>query len=470
MAGLMPRHGHANAASEEARQEHFRYMTQTPVRKLVLTLAVPTIISMLVTGIYNMADTFFVGRISTQATAAVGVVFPLMSIIQAMGFFCGQGSGNYVSRKLGAGEMKDAREMAATGFVLALIIGTVFSAVCLVFLRPLAVLLGAIPSILEDTLAYMRIILFGAPFMMSQLTINNQLRFQGNAFYAMIGLVSGAVLNIGLDPFFMFVLGMGVSGAALATVLSQCVSFVILLIGDIRVSGVPINPKYTRLNAHYLSQIANGGTPSLARQGLGSVSSVLLNARAGLLGGDAAIAGMSVVVRAMMLAMSALIGFGQGFQPVSSFNYGAKKYTRVREAFFFCATYGTLFLLLVAVPGFVFAPQVIGFFRNDPEVIAVGKVALRFQACVFPLNAFVVMSNMLLQSIGKGVRATLLASLRSGLFMIPTLLILSYLFGLLGVEMSQTVSDILTFLVSIPLVLPVLNAMRTDGNAAVEKL
>ena len=449
-------------ALRSAGRDRFTYLTETPVRRLILTLAVPTIISMLVTGLYNMADTYFVGRISTQATAAVGVVFPLMSIIQSLGFFCGQGSGNYVSRKLGAGDKDEAKEMAATGFALAFVIGIVFCGSCWIFRRPLALLMGALPSILDDTLAYMGIILIGGPFMMAQFTLNNQLRFQGNAFYAMIGLVSGAVLNIGLDPLLMFKFGMGVAGAALATILSQIVAFTILLIGDLKVSEVAVHPKNVRFNRHYLLEIANGGTPSLARQGLGSISSVLLNTFAGIMGGDAAIAGMSVVTRTMMLAMSALIGFGQGFQPVCSFNYGAKKYRRVRDGFWFCVLYGTLFLVLLAVPGFIFAPRVIGFFRDDPAVIEVGKTALRFQACVFPLNGFIIMSNMMLQSMGKGVRATLLASFRSGLFMIPSLLTLSALLGLRGVEMAQTVSDALTFAAAIPLVVPVLLMLKAD--------
>ncbi|MBO5565529.1 MAG: MATE family efflux transporter [Lachnospiraceae bacterium] len=440
-------------------------MTQTPVRRLIITLAIPTIISMLVTGIYNTADTYFVGRISTNATAAVGVVFPLMSIIQALGFFCGHGSGNYVSRKLGAGDMKESGEMAATGFTLAFLIGIVFSLICLITQRPLASLMGALPAIMEDTLAYMRIILIGAPFMMAQLVINNQLRFQGSAVYAMIGLVSGAVLNIGLDPLFIFTFGLGVSGAALATILSQMVSFSVLLLGNLRNSPVPIDLKKVRLNTHYLGEIINGGSPSLARQGMGSISSVLLNSAAGSLGGEAAIAGMSIVTRVMMLAMSALIGFGQGFQPVCSFNYGAKKFDRVREGYWFCVKYSFVFLVLVAIPGILFSPQIIAFFRDDPEVIAVGKVALRCQAFVFAGNAFIVISNMFLQSIGKGVRATILASSRSGLFMIPAILILPRLFGLFGVEIAQTCADICTLLITFPLTMPVLREMQEKAGA-----
>lgn len=450
----------ADERLEAARQKRYVYMTQTPMKKLILQLSVPTIISMMVTGLYNTADTFFVGRISTQATAAVGIVFPIMTLIQATGFFCGQGSGTFVSRKLGAGEIKEANEMAATGFTLALLLGFCFSILGFAFMRPIARFLGATPTLIDDTIRYMRIILIGSPYMMAQLVVNNQLRFQGSAVYAMAGLVSGALLNIGLDPLFIFIFGMGVSGAALATILSQLVSFVILLIGSYRGPNIHINFKNVRFTKYYLLHILNGGAPSFARQGLASVSTILLNTTAGAYGGDAAIAGMSVVGRIMFLMLSALLGFGQGFQPSCGFNYGAKLYKRVREGYWFCVRLGFIILLCVSVPAFIFAPHIIAFFRNDPDVIAVGKVALRFQSSIFPLSAFTIISNMMTQSMGKGVRATLQSACRSGLFFIPFILILPRFFGLLGVEMTQTCSDLCTFLITIPTTLPLLMQMK----------
>ena len=436
---------------EQAVKDRHIYMTTTPIPSLIIRLSIPTIISMLVTGLYNMADTFFVGRISTNATAAVGVVFSLMSMIQALGFFCGQGSGTFVSRKLGAGDIKEANEMAATGFFLAFGIGVVFSCAGLTIVRPLASFLGATPAILEDTAAYMRYILIGAPFMMSQLVVNNQLRFQGSAVYAMAGLVSGAVLNIALDPVFIFVFKMGVAGAALATILSQFISFLVLLYGSYQGPNIRIHIKNVRLNGHYLLQIVNGGTPSLFRQGLASITAIILNSTAASLGGEAAIAAMSVVARVMMLAISALIGFGQGFQPVCAFNYGAGLKSRVREAYWFCVRYGTVFLLAAASLCFIFAGPIVGFFRDDPAVIAIGRVALRFQAFIFPLNASVVISNMMMQSMGRGVKASVLAAGRNGLFFIPAVLILTRFLGLTGLEMSQAAADLATFLLMLPL-------------------
>ena len=410
----------------------YEYLTQTPVPKLISTLAVPTILSMLVTGIYNTADTFFVGRISTQATAAVGLVFSVMAVIQAMGFFCGQGSGTYLSRMLGAGKKQEANEVAATGFALALILGVIVAILGNVFARPLGYALGAGDTTIHDTLLYMRIILLGAPFMMAQFVINNQLRFQGSAVYAMVGLLCGAAINIGLDPLLMFVFHMGVAGAAIATVSGQFISFVVLLIGSAQGDNIHLKISNVRLNSHYLKEIINGGSPALARQGLAAIATLLLNQTAGQMGGDAAIAGMSVVTRVLMLLASALIGFGQGYQPVCGFNYGAGLYGRVKEGYFFCVKYGTIILTAASALCLAFAPQIISFFRDDPEVIAVGTVALRAQAISLPLMATIVITNMMLQSTGKGLKASIASSARNGIFFIPMIPILPRPSGLFG--------------------------------------
>ena len=436
----------------DPREQRYKRMTETPVPRLIVTLAIPTMISMMVTALYNSADTYFVGSISTEATAAVGVVFSVMAIIQALGFFCGHGSGNYMSRLIGAGNDKEAGEAAATGFTLAFLLGAVLAVTGLLFIRPLAALLGATPLMMDDTVRYMRIILCGAPIMIPEIVVNNQLRFQGSAAYAMVGLVSGAVINIGLDPLFIFVFGMGVAGAAAATVLSQAIALFILWQGTLRGGNVRIHPRNIRLNRHYLLEIVNGGSPSLFRQGLSSISAIFLNRMAGALGGEAAIAGMSVTTRVMLMLNSAVIGFGQGFQPVASFNYGAKLYDRVKQGFRFCVKYATVFLALVALFCIFFAPQIIRFFRDDAEVIAIGSRALRYQSSVLFLFGFSVMSNMMLQSIGKGVRASILASCRSGIFFIPLLFLLSSALGLRGVEMAQAVADACSFLLSIPIV------------------
>lgn len=445
-------------------EEKRTYMLETPVKKLVCTLAGPTILSMLVTSFYNMADTFFVGRINTQATAAVGVVFSVMAIIQATGFFFGHGSGNYISRKLGAGDTNEAEKMSSIGFFTALMAGVVILIVCTIFVRPLAYLLGSTETILPYTVSYMRIILIGAPAMTSSLVLNNQMRFQGSAFYAMIGIVSGAVLNIVLDPLLIFKFGLGIAGAAIATTISQYVSFVFLIFMSRQGGNVRIRFSNFKPSLHYYKEIIRGGTPSLCRQGLASLATICLNHGAGFYG-DAAIAGMSIVTRISMFANSALVGFGQGFQPVCGFNYGAGKYKRVLDSFWFCVKYSFVFLLVVAAAGYVSAPGLISLFRKgDMDVIEVGTAALRFQAVTFPLNAWIVMCNMMLQSIGKGLKASIVASARQGLCFIPFIFILPKFIGLTGVEMSQMCSDIITLVISIPIGFSVIKEMQRDSE------
>ena len=449
-------------------EEKRKYLTEEKIPTLVLNMAVPSIISMLITSFYNMADTFFVGQIGTTATAAVGVIFPLMSIIQALGFTFGHGSGNYISRKLGQGEVEDAKKMAATGFVSALIAGAIFSLVGLIFLDGLVGILGATPTIAPYARQYAMYILIGTPFMASSLVLNNQLRFQGSAFFGMIGMGVGAVLNIALDPLFIFVLDMVVSGAALATILSQIVSFCLLLRGCTRGGNIAISLKnFSPSWAHY-KEIARGGTPSLFRQGLGSVATICLNFAAGIYG-DAAIAGMSIVTRVLQFANSAIIGLGQGFQPVCGFNYGAKLYGRVRKAFWFTVSLAFCVLLIGSIVGIAFAPQIIAIFRKeDLEVIKIGALSLRLQCIFLPLSAFVVGSNMMLQTIGKPVKASISAAARTGLFFVPAILILPQFFGLLGVQMSQAVADLCSFVLCVPLAGTTLLEMKRLEKERVE--
>lgn len=452
---------------DKSQERKFQTMTETPVRPLVCQLAIPTIISMLVTSFYNMADTFFVGRIGTSASAAVGVVFPLMAAIQAVGFFFGHGSGNYISRALGSQDTDSAEKMAATGFFSALIGGAVIMVLGLILLNPLAMWLGSTETILPYAVDYMRIILIGAPYMTASLVLNNQLRFQGNAMYGMVGITAGAILNIALDPLLIFACGMGIAGAALATILSQLVGFALLWIGTRRGGTIPIRPRNFRPKWQYFRIILNGGAPSLLRQGLGSVATICLNHAAGVYG-DVAIAGMSIVTRIMQFAYSCLIGFGQGFQPVCGFNYGAKKYGRVKEAFWFCVRLSTVVLIVLAVVGYIFAPSIVAVFRDDPEVISVGTVALRMQCLSFPLAAWLVMCNMMSQTIGKAIRASFLAMSRQGLFFIPLVLLLPQFMGLFGVEIAQAVSDVISFAVAIPLQVSLLQEMTREERSWTE--
>ena len=448
--------------AEERQKQEQKYikMTTTPVEKLICSLAGPTIVSMLVTSFYNMADTFFVGKIGTSATGAVGIVFSVMAIIQAFGFFFGHGSGNYVSRKLGEKDFEEASRMAATGFVSAFLAGLVIMIVGLIFLEPLCYLLGATPTILPHAKSCLRIILIGAPYMTAALVLNNQLRFQGSAFYGMIGITSGAVLNIVLDPLFIYVFHMGVAGAALATIISQFVSFLLLLRGTGTGGNVHIDLRKFSPSIQRYKIIINGGSPSLCRQGLSSVSTACMNLMARPYG-DAAIAAMSIVMRITNFAASIMTGFGQGFQPVCGFNYGARKFRRVQKGFWFCVRLSTVFLLGMSVLGWFGASGLVALFqREDQEVIAFGTRALRFQCISFPLLGWITMCNMMMQTIGKGVRASIMAMSRQGLFFIPLVIVLSSRIGFLGVQMSQPISDVLSFLVAIILQASVLREMN----------
>ena len=445
--------------------KHIR-MTQEPVGRLICQLAVPCIISMMITAIYNTADTFFVGQLnSNSATGAVGVAFSLMSIIQATGFFYGHGSGNFISRALGSQQYEGASEMAATGFCFSFLTGALIAILGLLFLEPLALLLGSTETILPYAKSYVGIILIGAPWMASSLTLNNQLRLQGSAIYGMVGITTGGILNMILDPILIFVLDLGVAGAALATIISQFISFCILLVMCSRGSNLAIHLKRARLTPRNFREISRGGLPSLGRNGLGAIASIVLNQCAGPFG-DAAIAAISVVNRAMLTATSAITGFGQGFQPVCGFNYGAKLYHRVIEGFWFCVKVAAAVLTTFSVLGFLFAPQIVAVFRNDPEVIEIGTLALRLRCITFPLMCWYIPSNMMLQTIGRTVPATFLAVSRQGIFLIPALLILTPLLDLLGVQAAQPAADIVTFLCAVPVTIKVLREMKAMSKAS----
>ena len=454
-------------------------MTTEPVEKLILKLAIPTIISMLVTAFYNLADTFFIRQLNSDSmVAAIGVVMPLMNIIQAIGFYHGHGSGNYISRAFGRQDMKDAEKMAATGFFCAVSLGILLAALGLCFRRGFAELLGAkTEETLENTIRYMRYILLAAPLMMGSIVMNNQLRFQGNAFFSMIGLTTGAVLNLFLDPILIFRAGdpvgvaglharfgagMGVSGAALATAISQCVSFTILAIGLWRSDNVKIRLKNFCPNAYYLKGIMQGGLPSLARQGIASISSASLNHSIGLYvtGAvmiDATQAAMTGVNRIMMVLASILIGFGQGFQPVCGFNYGAKKYDRVHQAFRFCVRLAAIVLVFLSMLGFIFAAPITNLVTGaSPEASKIAIFAFRAQLVTLPLSAWIVLCNMMLQNIGATAKATMLAVSRQGLAFIPMVLLLPLgieaigLVPLLGIELAQPFADIISTMIAIP--------------------
>lgn len=472
-------------------EEKFYQMTTEPVEKLIARLSLPTMVSMLVTAFYNLADTFFVRQLHNDSmVAAVGIVLPLMTLIQAVGFYHGHGSGNYISRAYGRQDFKDAEIMACAGFCYAILIGILIMSLGLLFRWSLATLLGArTQATLENTVKYMTFILIAAPFMTGEFVMNNQLRLQGNAMYAMVGLTSGAILNLILDPLLIyqkgdlifsgrisvpFGFGMGVAGAALASCISQIVGFILLLLAIYRSDNVKIRLKNLTFDLYYVKNIMKGGLPSLARQGMGSVASACLNNAIGLYipSGtmiDATQAAMTGVGRMIHFLFSALLGFGQGFQPVCGFNYGARKYNRVHDAFFYCIKTGTLVLSGVAFVIFIFAKPIANVVvGTSPEAMRIATFAFRAQLITLPFMAWVVLCNMMLQTMGITGRATVVAIAREGLAFIPVVFLLPLLTQqlgagtLLGIQLSQSVADILAFLISLPLGLGVLK--RLKGN------
>ena len=456
-------------SAEDRTAQQFRKMTETPIPKLILSLAAPTILSMLITSIYNLADTFFVGQISTSASGAVGVVSSLMAIIQALGFMLGHGAGSIISRSLGSQNTKAATRFASTSFFTALTFGLILAAVGLTTLPHFMMLLGSTETILPHACAYARPILIAAPLMMSSLVMNNILRYEGKASFAMIGLVTGGVLNMVLDPVFIFGFGLGTAGAGIATALSQSISFCILLSMFLRgktVSQFQLSA-VTRSPAEF-GTILMTGLPSFGRQGLNSIGGMLLNIAARSYG-DAAVAGMSIVSRIFMFIISVAIGTGQGFQPVAGFNYGARKYRRVEKACVFTMCASFCFLSVIIAACWFNAEALIKLFRDDPEVTAIALPAFRYQCLACFLQPVIVAGNMLFQSIGKSGRATFLACCRQGVFFIPLILTLSRMLGLLGIEICQPIADVLTFVVTVPFLFPFLHQLVKMEEAETAK-
>ena len=431
-------------------EKQYKRLTGEPVARLVLELGLPTTISMLITNLYNMVDTWFVSQLGTSASGAVGVIFSAMSIIQALAFMIGMGTGNFIARMIGAGNRKLAEELASIAFFTGFGVGLVIAVIGNANIGQLVRMLGSTETIAPYAEAYASYIFVAAPFMICSFIMNNLLRFQGKALFAMVGITTGGVLNMVLDPIFIFGLDMGTAGAALATGLSQFISFCILLfMCNSREECISIHPKKFKPTLAIYGEIIHGGLPSLGRQGIASIATIIMNTMAQPYG-DAAIAAMSIVNRFMMFVGSAMIGFGQGYQPVCSYCFGARLYDRVKKACVYCVKVSTIFLLAVSVIGLIFSGNIIQMFRKDDlEVIRIGTLALRLQLLTMPLQGLVVMGgNMTPQSIGYGIRATIVSTARQGWLLIPILLCTVPVFGVLGIQMAQPIADVGTFILA----------------------
>ncbi len=435
-------------------------MTEAPVRPLILKLAIPTTVSMLVTGIYNTADTYFVSQLGKSQSGAVSVVFSLMALIQAIGFTLGMGSGSILSRSLGAKDKETAGKALSTSFFSALGIGTLITIFGMIFLEPIMNMLGSTPTALPYAKTYASYILFGAPIMMGTYVLNNLWRWEGKAVFSMIGIGLGGVLNIFLDPLMINVFGLGVAGAAIATLMSQCISFCLLLVPVILKKNIAkLSIRLFSKDLSFHGNIWFTGLPSLLRQGLASISTIFLNQQGGGLAGDAALSAMGIFSKVTMLIFCVLLGIGQGYQPVLGYNFGAKKWDRMKTAFTFTWIFGTIVMFVFAVPLFFFAPQLVPLFIDDAEVISIGSRALQLEAFILPLLTVNVMCNMTFQSMGERFKASFLSCLRQGIYFIPCIFILPRFFGIHGIELVYPVCDLLSCATSIPFALHFLYAL-----------
>lgn len=432
-----------------AADRYYEKMTKTPVSRLIVKLGIPTTISMLITNIYNLADTYFVGSLGESPQAATGILFTLQCIIQAVAFMLGHGSGSFVSKALADKNVKEATRYASTSFFTGAAAGTLLAVFRLIFLTPFMRLLGSTETILPYARDYGMWVLIACPFMVCSLVLNNNLRYEGKAFFAMIGLTTGGILNIFGDYLLIRVLHMGVFGAGMATAISQMISFSILLFFYLKKAQSSISIRAVSRDISDYIGICKVGFPSLIRQGLTSISSGLLNNLTKPYG-DAAIAAMSVVNRFSSLVMCVGLGIGQGFQPVASFNYQAKEYKRVKQGLVFTMVLGFCVVLVLAFGGFVFADDIVYVFQKSERVIEIGTPALRYATLGLLFLPLSVPVNMLYQSIRRAGVASFLSILRSGAMLIPTLLITTSLWGLVGIQISQPIADMLTGLCSIP--------------------
>ncbi len=433
-------------------EKYYTKMTKTPIAKLILILGIPTTISMLITNLYNLVDTYFVGTLGFSQQGATGILFTLQCIIQAIAFMLGQGSGAYVSKTLANKDSKTASKYVSSAFYLGALLGLILMIIGLIFLEPFMKLLGSSDTILPYAKEYGLWVLISSPFMICSLILNNNLRYEGLSFASMIGLGAGAIINIFGDYCFINILHLGVFGAGMATAISQIISFFILLIFFLKKAQSKISLKFVSTKFTIYSQIILCGFPSFIRQGLTSISSGILNNLTKVYG-DTAIAAMSVVNRYSSFVLCVGLGIGQGFQPVASFNYQAKEYKRVKQSMLFTIKFGIIAVGLLALIGLSFPSAIISLFQKNIEVISIGKFAMIASSIGVIFLPISVTTNMLYQSIRKSTTASILALLRSGLILIPILFLLETLFGLKGIQLSQPVADILTSLISIPFML-----------------
>ncbi|MPM34103.1 Multidrug export protein MepA [bioreactor metagenome] len=440
----------AQVCDTNRQEERAALMLESPIPGLIFKLAYPTMISFVVTALYNLVDAYFVSSLGTAATGAVGVNFALDQVILMAGSFLAMGANSYIARLLGAGKTEKASQVLSTSLLSAFFTGSFVMVTGLVFLEPMVRLMGSPPSVVPYAMDYASYMLYAAPYMAANFVLNQCLRSEGSSLFSLMGMLAGAVLNTALDPLFIFVFGWGISGAAAATAISKLVTFLILITPYIRRKTL-VAPalRKVRFTWDIISEVCRMGAPALFRMGLSVAATVLLNNLAGQYS-DSALAAISVVSKVSMLINGIVMGYGQGFQPVVGFNWGAGRYDRVREAYRVASVSGICIISVLALIAGIFAPQIISIFTDaDAEMIALGSLSLRSQCLVTPSLAWGVVVNMLFAGAGKARGSFLMSVSRQGIFLLPMLLVLPPLLGVQGVMLVQAGADLGTLLMII---------------------
>lgn len=451
------------------KDEKTRKLAETPIPKLLTEMSIPAIIGMLVTAVYNIVDTIFVGRIGTEAIGAVTIAFPLFMIISAIGLTFGVGSASFISRLLGEDDKEMANRVSTTSIITTFILGIVMAVVGLYYLRPLLRIFGATDAIMPYAVNYTAIIIIGSIFTMSNMNMNNMIRAEGSAKMSMIALTTGAILNIILDPILIFAFNMGIAGASTATVIAQSVSTVMLIVfykSDKSVLDFKIREFSPSLSIY--TEIMKIGVPTLIRQLLSSVAMTILNNMAAVYGASV-VASVGIINRVFSFGFFVVAGFTQGFQPVAGFNFGARQIQRLKDSIKLTIKRTTVFGIALFIIFFFFNQQVISFFSQDPEVIKIASSGLKIYSLVLPLLGFSITINTLFQALGHGIPATILSLSRQGIFFVPAIFIFSNSFGMQGLFMAQPVSDGLTTILTAVLFIYVYREIKELETEAAKK-
>ncbi len=434
-----------------------------PISTLIPKMAIPTIVAFLINSIYSLADTYFVSSLGTNATAAVSVNASLDQLIMMCGSLLAVGANSYIARLLGEGNEKKASQVLSTAFFTAFGFGAILSVIGLTFMHPMVRLLGATPTCEQYAIDYATYVLYAAPFMASSFVMNQCLRSEGSATLSMVGMGFGGILNVVLDPIFIFYFDMGVAGASLATAISKWVSFAILIF--------PYLTKRSLLHLHIrnfypsrdiIVKVISVGSSSFFRSGLSVVAAILLNSIAGSIS-DSVLAAVGVCNKVMMFPFSIILGFGTGFQPVAGFNWGAKRFDRVHESYRFCSKVAFIGATIMAVLVTVFADTLVVLFAGtDEEMRRIGVICMISQCIALPIHAWVAIVNMLCSGLGNAKGALALSTARQGSCFLPILYPLAWVFGAYGIACVQALADVLTLVLAVP----ILRSMRKTIDQA----